>query len=344
MADGGAPDEGSDPFENLSLDEEFVRGAEIHEDAAEARMERLRRIDEQHRRLQDQRATEWRKLEKRRRRGRWRTWVPVVGFFAVLAALGAWNLAERTSSSTTLGFGGVFANDGNGRLVQASAARPPAGVDEAATPLGQPAPLAAASSSYRYMHTQSDGTTPVAYDPCRPVHVVVNARTAVAGGDTLLRQSLDRVSAATGLKFVVDGPTDETPSPNRSAYLPDRYPGRWAPVLVAWTDPAQDPELAGDVAGMAGSAYVPTDRGSVYVSGGVALDGPQLAQLMAGRDGPDEVRGVIEHELGHLVGLDHVDDPTQLMNPVGQPGVTTYAAGDLTGLSRLGQGRCFPGV
>ena len=267
--------------------------------------------------------------------------MPVAAFFAVLAALGAWNLAERGSSRVSLGIGGVFANDSGGRLVQ-SPSRPPPGVEEASAPLGRAAALTSVSASYRFLHTQGDGIQPVAYDPCRPIHVVVNPRTAIAGADTLLRQALDRVGAATGLRFVVDGTTDEAPSADRAAYLPDRYPGRWAPVLIAWSDPTEDPGLAGDVAGLGGSGYVQTDAGSVYVTGGVELDGPQLAALSTRSDGLDEARGIIEHELGHLVGLDHVEDPTQLMNPVGQPGVTTYAAGDLTGLETLGQGRCFP--
>ncbi len=48
------------------------------------------------------------------------------------------------------------------------------------------------------------------------------------------------------------------------------------------------------------------------------------------------------HELAHLVGLDHVDDDSQLLHPETVRGVTDYAAGDLTGLSRLGQGPCVP--
>jgi predicted Zn-dependent protease len=48
------------------------------------------------------------------------------------------------------------------------------------------------------------------------------------------------------------------------------------------------------------------------------------------------------HELGHLVGLDHVDDPGQLMYPVTALAVTDYAAGDLRGLHRLSTGPCAP--
>ncbi|MDX5317789.1 MAG: hypothetical protein LPK38_00260 [Actinomycetes bacterium] len=43
------------------------------------------------------------------------------------------------------------------------------------------------------------------------------------------------------------------------------------------------------------------------------------------------------------MGLDHVEDPTQLMNPVTTT-VTTFQDGDLTGLAALGQGACAPGL
>ena len=52
----------------------------------------------------------------------------------------------------------------------------------------------------------------------------------------------------------------------------------------------------------------------------------------------------IQHELGHLVGLDHVQDVTQLTNPTLPPGLTDYASGDIQGLAQLGQGGCFPDI
>lgn len=80
------------------------------------------------------------------------------------------------------------------------------------------------------------------------------------------------------------------------------------------------------------------------MTGGVTLDGPQLQTVLGERGGKAEVRAVIEHELGHLVGLDHVADPTQLMNPDRVRGQVPFGAGDLTGLALLGRGNCFPTI
>ncbi|MDP9497989.1 MAG: M10 family metallopeptidase domain-containing protein [Actinomycetota bacterium] len=44
------------------------------------------------------------------------------------------------------------------------------------------------------------------------------------------------------------------------------------------------------------------------------------------------------HELGHLVGLAHVEDPGQLMHPQGR--IAAYGAGDLRGLAAAGSGPC----
>ena len=52
----------------------------------------------------------------------------------------------------------------------------------------------------------------------------------------------------------------------------------------------------------------------------------------------------MQHELGHLVGLDHVQAATQLMYPETTSDLTDFAPGDRQGLAALGRGTCFPEI
>ena len=70
------------------------------------------------------------------------------------------------------------------------------------------------------------------------------------------------------------------------------------------------------------------------------LDGQDLTPELERRGGRAEVRSVVLHEIGHLLGLDHVGDTSQIMHEYSSPEVTTYQAGDLAGLEALGTGRC----
>jgi hypothetical protein len=221
---------------------------------------------------------------------------------------------------------------------------PPAGLEEAASPLGSPALGQPASGGFAFSAMQPDGDGPVAYSPCRPIHYVVRPDGAPAGGAELLRAAVAQVSAATGLQFVDDGTTQEAPSADREAYQPDVYGRRWAPVLVAWSTGSQTPELAGDVAGIAGSASLTRAGRTVYVTGSVTLDSEDIGELAAAPATRTTALGIVTHELAHLVGLDHVDDPTQLMYPSTSVTRSGLGAGDLTGLAALGTGACAPDV
>ena len=83
---------------------------------------------------------------------------------------------------------------------------------------------------------------------------------------------------------------------------------------------------------------------SVYVTGSVTLDSQDIGALAAAPATRATALGVITHELAHLVGLDHVDDPTQLMYPTTSVTRTGFGAGDLAGLAALGTGECAPDV
>jgi hypothetical protein len=204
-----------------------------------------------------------------------------------------------------------------------------------------PAVAAAGTGAHRFaMHQRNQPEVPVTYDPCRPIRVVVNDDQAPAGAEAILGSALEEVGAATGLTFVRAGSSDAVPEGDRASVQPGS--GRKRPtVLVAWVSPAEVPRLHGKVAGLGGSGAVSdavTGR-LTYVRGEISLDAPTMRRILSRPEGALAARAIVMHELGHVVGLAHVDDPTELMYERNE-GRTDWGPGDLTGLEALGTGLC----
>jgi Matrixin len=190
---------------------------------------------------------------------------------------------------------------------------------------------------YDFLHVREDGE-PVRWSTCRPIRYVVRPDHEPEGARALLRRSVERISAVTGLEFSAEGSTDEAPSEERSPFQPERYGDEWAPVLITYSDPAEFELLEGRAAGFGGPVHVRSAGAPRYVSGMVVLDAEQMTSM-----GSEEaMKAVMLHELAHVVGLGHVDDRGQLMNPV-QYGreVTELQDGDIAGLRALGKGECY---
>lgn len=181
---------------------------------------------------------------------------------------------------------------------------------------------------------------PVGFDPCAPVHYVVNPVGIPPGGAEQLRGAVREMSDATGLQFIDDGVTTERLTEDRKAVQPDRYGTGWAPVLIAWVDETEFPRVGGDVVGATRSEKAAPVGSDVYryVTGVVALDRSWFARALADPTTATESRITLLHELGHLVGLDHVNDPNEVMD--GLTEAVQLGPGDRQGLAIVGSGGC----
>ncbi len=205
-------------------------------------------------------------------------------------------------------------------------------------PLGRPPHVAKGLGAFSFLQTQPDDPSrPVAYDPCRPVEYEVNDTLAPPGTGVLLQDAVQRISHATGLQFQYVGRTDRLPDTNAHDFRALRQP-----ALIAWTTPQVVPELDGRTAGIGGSTPRRDDfSGDLeFVTGTVALDAPDLTVVMGGPDGPAQARAIVLHELGHLVGLGHVNDANELMYG-DNAGRLDLGPGDREGLALLGSGPCY---
>lgn len=190
--------------------------------------------------------------------------------------------------------------------------------------------------SFRIWVTNSDGSA-VRWDPCTPIPWVLLADGAPAGALGDLQTAFSMLGDATGLTFTYEGTTDEIPSRERAPFQPDRWGSdRWAPVLIAWVPPLTGGlDLTDNDRAVTVPVSVDEGRGGVFVSGQVVFNRDRTLQSgFITRQ--SHWGGTILHELGHLAGLDHVDDEGELMYPRPGLGPPFFGPGDLAGLARLG--------
>lgn len=185
------------------------------------------------------------------------------------------------------------------------------------------------SSSYAFMRVTTATGVPVSWDHCRPLRYQVDPTSAPDDWQQLVDSAVQVVAEASELDLVDVGTT----------HASDRGdPSSAPPVLISWGTPSQEPELAGDVAGLGGSSGMVVDGRVRWVTGSVLLDAGDYARMAElGED--DAMRMILVHELLHVIGLDHVDDRRQLMYPsyLGQGGL---GDGDREGLQVLHDQRC----
>ena len=178
---------------------------------------------------------------------------------------------------------------------------------------------------------------PVRWDPCEVVRWTAHLDGAPPGGLDVLQTAVARVAAASGTSWRYLGPTATPPT---SAVLPRTARASYPPVVLGWTDGSSD-LLRGqgpDVLAMTRTAWFGVRRSdgsrvAAIRAAVVALDRTDRLPLR----GPVSWEAVALHELGHAMGLAHVDDRRQLMAGVLPRTVVGLQAGDRAGLARVGR-------
>jgi matrixin len=196
---------------------------------------------------------------------------------------------------------------------------------------------AAATRGYAFLST-SNGK-PVRWNPCAPITYKINRNKAVPKAELAqIKKAFTQVGRALGgVTFVYRGST---------AVVPDSVADTTAAkadVVLAFARPGSGPTRSamlrgGRNLGMGGYAtggYTTGDGVHVPIArtGALVLDSHGFAALTR-----RQRSNLYLHELGHVVGLDHVGDRKQVMYPlVSKSSPAKYAAGDLAGLRRIGK-------
>jgi hypothetical protein len=158
------------------------------------------------------------------------------------------------------------------------------------------------------------------WNPCAPIHYVtaLSESKDPAGDLETIKRSFAVISQAMGgVEFIYDGPAvaGDAFGNWRPTYYPELYGTRFSPILVAIGS------------GLGYSVYgtsKPQLKDGVIVSGEILLNSTYGA-----------MPNVTMHEIGHVMGLGHVDDYSQLMGEHSR--AYFLGAGDLTGFRIQGK-------
>lgn len=165
------------------------------------------------------------------------------------------------------------------------------------------------------------------WDPCRRITYRINPAGSYPGSSADIRKAVRSAARITGLRLTYLGTTSNAVRRGQRGYHPLD-----TDIVVDWQQPREDRGLAGGVAGIGGH-WIQDDR---RFDGYVVLD--RTARL-----GRRTWRQVIEHEMGHVLGLSHARGRSQVMFGTASRTNSRWGAGDLKGLRRVGASRgCLP--
>jgi hypothetical protein len=180
-----------------------------------------------------------------------------------------------------------------------------------------PTPPTTGPHAFLYKMGEYEDSAYARWNPCRLLDYQLNAASASPAQLAMLEQAIAAVEASTGLDMVQVGTTTEGL---------DGSPPAGARAVIVLASPSAAPLVRSG--GYGGGTWSDGE-----VTSGVAM--------VSTTTPPTVFMNLLLHELGHMVGLDHVDDTTHVMNPMAR-GTVAYQNGDREGLWWIGAAQgCF---
>ena len=197
--------------------------------------------------------------------------------------------------------------------------------------------------NYSFLFTTPDGCKPLRFNPCEPIHYIINPANAPAGGVDDVRQAFRMIGEAGGYTFVDDGLTDSDRFDfNRQAYNPAVYGERWAPIVVSWSrlgsQGRNDVVIAGRGNGHVVDGAIVT--GMLDLNADARIDASRETPVPSGFGEGISWGRVMLHELGHVFGLGHVESKNSIMHEALLEQTlsrTEYGVGDIQAWRLLGR-------
>lgn len=181
------------------------------------------------------------------------------------------------------------------------------------------------------------------WDSCGPVTWQFNSDHSAAKGLAQIMGALHRAHQATGLDFKYVGKTNQRPNTSGSGI-------NGSDIIIGWLRAKAFQSTTGSsgAVGVGGARFsggwkeADGTQVSKALSGGVVLNAKYNGRLKNGFGKGFTWGDVIMHEFGHVLGLGHVGSSKQLMFGTITARPARWGAGDLTGLSKVGNnGGCL---
>lgn len=198
-------------------------------------------------------------------------------------------------------------------------------------------PLQNQSTAFDVLYRNPDGS-PVTWKTCT-VQWVYDPSGAPSGAFAVITEAFTKASDLTGIDFVYAGEVQALP---QQGWAPARQGEGFEPVQVVWASPASTDVLTGAENAVALPAVLESSEGSALVGGAIVFNRETAGRLSLDFERGSGLGAVALHEIGHLVGLAHVQESASLMHPGGRQWRFGLTEGDRAGFAAMGHHCLLP--